>query len=54
MLAPERLVALIKVTTIESIGCSTRIEGARLSDRHSIKSDSYRLVEEKIVATYLN
>lgn len=54
MLAPERLAALIKVTTIESIGCSTRIEGARLSDRHSIKSDSYRLVEEKIVATYPN
>jgi Fic family protein len=33
MLAPERLAVLRKVATIESIGSSTRIEGARLSDR---------------------
>ena len=32
-LAPERLAALRKVATIESIGSSTRIEGARLTDR---------------------
>jgi Fic family protein len=33
MLAPERLSALRRVATIESIGSSTRIEGSRLSDR---------------------
>ncbi len=32
-LAPERLNALKKVATIESIGSSTRIEGSKLSDR---------------------
>lgn len=32
-LAPERLVALRRVATIESIGSSTRIEGSKLSDR---------------------
>jgi Fic family protein len=32
-LAPERLAALRHVATIESIGSSTRIEGARLTDR---------------------
>ena len=32
-IAPERLSALRRVATIESIGSSTRIEGARLSDR---------------------
>ena len=32
-LAPERLLALRRVATIESIGSSTRIEGSRLSDR---------------------
>ncbi len=32
-LAPERLKALRHVTTIESIGSSTRIEGSKLSDR---------------------
>ena len=32
-LAPDRLQALRKVATIESIGSSTRIEGAKLSDR---------------------
>ncbi|MBM4253940.1 MAG: Fic family protein [Deltaproteobacteria bacterium] len=33
MLAPDRLLALRRVATIESIGSSTRIEGSRLSDR---------------------
>jgi Fic family protein len=32
-LAPERLSSLRQVATIESVGSSTRIEGARLSDR---------------------
>jgi len=32
-LAPERLNALRRVATIESIGSSTRIEGSQLSDR---------------------
>lgn len=32
-IAPERLSALRRVATIESIGSSTRIEGSRLSDR---------------------
>jgi hypothetical protein len=32
-LAPERLSALRRVATIESIGSSTRIEGSALSDR---------------------
>ena len=32
-LAPERLAALRRVATIESIGSSTRIEGSRLTDR---------------------
>lgn len=33
ILAPERLDALRRVATIESIGSSTRIEGSRLTDR---------------------
>ena len=32
-LAPDRLLALRKVATIESIGSSTRIEGSKLSDK---------------------
>lgn len=32
-LSPERLRALRRVATIESIGSSTRIEGVKLSDR---------------------
>lgn len=32
-IAPERLSALRQVATIESIGSSTRIEGATLSDQ---------------------
>ena len=33
LLEPERLLALKKVATVESIGSSTRIEGSDLSDR---------------------
>jgi Fic family protein len=32
-LAPDRLSALRRVATVESIGSSTRIEGSKLSDR---------------------
>jgi Fic family protein len=32
-IAPERLNALRRVATIESIGSSTRIEGSKLTDR---------------------
>jgi Fic family protein len=32
-LAPDRLAVLRKIATIESVGSSTRIEGARLTDR---------------------
>jgi len=32
-LAPDRLKALKKIATIESVGSSTRIEGVRLTDR---------------------
>jgi Fic family protein len=57
-LAPERLSALRKVATIESIGSSTRIEGSKLSDKDverllsnlDIKSFSSR--DEQEVAGY--
>ena len=57
-LAPERLSALRRVATIESIGSSTRIEGSRLSDSEvekllsdlSIRSFSSR--DEQEVAGY--
>jgi len=32
-LAPEKLTTLRRIATIESVGSSTRIEGAKLSDR---------------------
>lgn len=32
-LSPERLLALRRVATIESVGSSTRIEGVKLTDR---------------------
>lgn len=38
MLAPERLAALRRVATIESIGSSTRIEGSKLTDREVERS----------------
>ncbi len=46
-LAPERLSALRKVATIESIGSSTRIEGSRLSDR-----DVERLLSNLEIKTF--
>ena len=57
-LAPDRLSALRRVATIESVGSSTRIEGSRLSDREvekllsniAIKAFSTR--DEQEVAGY--
>ena len=37
-LAPERLSALRRVATIESIGSSTRIEGSKLSEEEGIRA----------------
>lgn len=46
-LAPERLSALRRVATIESIGSSTRIEGSKLSDR-----DVERLFSDLDIRTF--
>src|SRR5215468_1766181 len=46
-LAPDRLSALRRVATIESIGSSTRIEGSRLSDR-----DVERLLSNLEIKTF--
>ena len=57
-LAPERLAALRKVATIESVGSSTRIEGAKLSDREvedllsRIDTASFTSRDEQEVAGY--
>ncbi|MGB5635472.1 MAG: hypothetical protein WBM86_22205, partial [Waterburya sp.] len=57
-LAPERLAALRKVATIESIGSSTRIEGVKLSDRQietllsNIDNKSFTTRDEQEVAGY--
>jgi Fic family protein len=57
-LAPDRLAALRKIATIESIGSSTRIEGARLSDREvkellsNLGKQSLASREEQEVAGY--
>ena len=57
-LAPERLSALRRVATIESIGSSTRIEGAKLSDSEvdallrGVKTYSFRSRDEREVAGY--
>lgn len=55
---PERLISLRRVATIESIGSSTRIEGAKLSDREveamlgNLRSESFRSRDEEEVAGY--
>jgi Fic family protein len=55
---PERLQALRKVATIESIGSSTRIEGAKLSDREverlltKLDIKSFATRDEQEVAGY--
>ncbi|MGK7943234.1 MAG: Fic family protein [Microcystaceae cyanobacterium] len=58
ILAPERLAAMRKVATIESIGSSTRIEGVKLSDRQietflrNIENASFISRDEQEVAGY--
>ena len=57
-LTPDRLYALRKVATIESIGSSTRIEGSKLSDREvegllsRIETYSFKSRDEQEVAGY--
>jgi Fic family protein len=57
-LAPDRLVALRRVATIESIGSSTRIEGSKLSDREverllsNLAIQSFETRDEQEVAGY--
>jgi len=57
-LAPERLSILRRVATIESVGSSTRIEGAKLSDEEvdrllsGLAQHSFRSRDEQEVAGY--
>ncbi len=57
-IAPDRLSRLRRVATIESIGSSTRIEGARLSDRDveqlltNVRIGSFATRDEQEVAGY--
>ena len=57
-LAPDRLSALRKVATIESVGSSTRIEGARLTDAQvetllsNVRMQSFATRDEQEVAGY--
>ena len=57
-LAPERLSALRRVATIESIGSSTRIEGSKLTDRDverllaNLEIKSFTTRDEQEVAGY--
>jgi Fic family protein len=57
-LAPERLSALRRVATIESVGSSTRIEGAKLTDAEvdrllsRLDTRSFRSRDEQEVAGY--
>jgi len=57
-LAPDRLLALRKVATIESIGSSTRIEGSKLSDKDvekllsNLELKSFDTRDEQEVAGY--
>ena len=59
-LAPERLSALRRVATIESIGSSTRIEGSKLSDREverllsNLEIKAFETRDEQEVAGYAN
>jgi Fic family protein len=58
VLSPDRLDALRKVATVESVGSSTRIEGAKLSDAQvetllsNIKIQSFHTRDEQEVAGY--
>src|SRR5215207_5054014 len=57
-LAPERLSALRRVATVESIGSSTRIEGSKLTDREvakllsNLEIKSFASRDEQDVAGY--
>ena len=57
-MSPKRLAQLRKVATIESIGSSTRIEGAKLSDAEveillsNLQTISFKTRDEKEVAGY--
>ena len=57
-LAPERLLSLRRVATIESIGSSTRIEGSKLSDQDvqrllsNLEIKSFETRDEQEVAGY--
>jgi Fic family protein len=57
-LSPDRLTALRKVATIESVGSSTRIEGAKLSDTQvetllsNLQMKSFKTRDEQEVAGY--
>src|SRR5271154_3631227 len=57
-LAPERLNALRRIATIESIGSSTRIEGSKLTDREvenllgKMEITSFTSRDEQEVAGY--
>lgn len=57
-LAPERLEALRKVATVESVASSTRIEGAKLTDRQveallqNLKQQEFNTRDEQEVAGY--
>ncbi len=57
-LAPDRLSALLRVATIESIGSSTRIEGSKLSDREverllsNLQVQKFATRDEQEVAGY--
>ena len=57
-LAPDRLTALKRIATIESVGSSTRIEGAKLSDEEvdlllaGLDIRSFRTRDEQEVAGY--
>src|SRR3989338_9526476 len=58
LLVPDRLKSLRQVATIESIGSSTRIEGAKLSDSEiekllsGVKAFSFRSRDEAEVGGY--
>lgn len=57
-LAPEKLTSLRRIATIESVGSSTRIEGAKLSDREvekllsGVKAELFASRDEQEVAGY--
>ena len=57
-LAPDRLATLRRIATVESVGASTRIEGARLTDKEvdillsNLDLGSFRSRDEQEVAGY--